>query len=120
MSKNRLNLRNFVYIYMQCNTKLHSFWRNFFFQNSSRLFIKLKLIFPHSFEVIIVGSGLAGLSAAAHLVENGVKEICVLEAKNSLGGRIRTIGVNGSPLELGAQYIHGACSANSVFNLANK
>ena len=105
---------------MQYNTKLHSFWRDFFFQNSSRLFLKLKLIFLNSFEVIIVGSGLAGLSAAAHLVENGVKEICVLEAKNSLGGRIRTIGVNGSPLELGAQYIHGACSANSVFNLANK
>ena len=42
--------------------------------------------YKNSFQVIIVGSGLAGLSAAAHLVENGVKEICVLEAKNSLGG----------------------------------
>ena len=76
--------------------------------------------YKNSFQVIIVGSGLAGLSAAAHLVENGVSDICVLEAKNTLGGRIHTIGVNGNPLELGAQYIFGACAANSVFNLANK
>jgi spermine oxidase len=72
------------------------------------------------FKVVIIGGGLAGLSAAVHLVENGVNDICLIEAKNSLGGRICTIGVEGNPLELGAQWIHGACTANSVFNLANK
>ena len=77
--------------------------------------------YRNNFKVIIIGGGLAGLSAAAHLVEHGgEKDICVLEAKNSLGGRIHTIDVNGRPLELGAQFIHGACNANSVFNLANK
>ena len=72
------------------------------------------------FKVIIIGGGLAGLSAAVHLVDHGVRGICVLEAKNSLGGRIKTVALDGSPLELGAQWIHGACAANSVFNLANR
>jgi len=72
------------------------------------------------FKVIIIGGGLAGLSAANHLVENGVSDICVVEAKSSLGGRIHTTFEDGNPLELGAQWIHGACNANSVFNLANK
>ena len=71
-------------------------------------------------KVIVIGGGLAGLSTATHLVDNGITGICVLEAKNNLGGRIRTVALNGSPLELGAQWIHGACAANSVFNLANK
>ena len=72
------------------------------------------------FKVIIIGGGLAGLSAAVHLVDHGVSGICVLEAKNNLGGRIKTVALDGSPLELGAQWIHGACTANSVFNLANR
>ena len=71
------------------------------------------------FKVIIIGGGLAGLSAAVHLVDHGVSGICVLEAKNNLGGRIKTVALDGSPLELGAQWIHGACTANSGFNLAN-
>ena len=76
--------------------------------------------YKNSFTVIIIGGGLAGLSAADYLVNHGAEVVCILEAKNSLGGRIHTIEVNGSPLELGAQFIHGACCANSVFNLANK
>lgn len=77
--------------------------------------------YQNSFKVIIIGSGLSGLSAAAHLVQHGEDDICVLEAQNRLGGRIlTTVGVNGNPIELGAQFIHGSCTANSVFNLANK
>ena len=74
-----------------------------------------------SYGVIVIGGGLAGMSAVEFLTNHGkVKDICVLEAKNVLGGRIRTIEVDRSPLELGAQFIHGACTANSLFNLANK
>ena len=72
------------------------------------------------YKVIVIGGGLSGLSAATHLVDHGISGVCVLEAKNNLGGRIRTVSLNGSPLELGAQWIYGACAANSVFNLANK
>ena len=75
---------------------------------------------PHCFRVVILGAGIAGLSAAYHLVEHGVKDIVVLEARERVGGRIHTIMHNGHPLELGAQWIHGGCPSNSVFNLANR
>ena len=74
----------------------------------------------NQFKVAIIGAGMAGLSAANHLIENGIKDIVVLEARDRTGGRIHTIKHNGRPLELGAQWIHGGCPANSVFNLANK
>ena len=74
----------------------------------------------NQFKVAIIGAGMAGLSAANHLMENGIKDIVVVEARDRTGGRIHTIKHNGRPLELGAQWIHGGCPANSVFNLANK
>jgi phytoene dehydrogenase-like protein len=42
------------------------------------------------FKVIIIGAGIAGLSAAVHLLENGVSEILVLEAQSAIGGRVLT------------------------------
>lgn len=72
------------------------------------------------FQVIIIGGGLAGLSAAVCLLEHGIDDFVVLEAQHRVGGRIHTVGQNKRPLELGAQWIHGACTANSVYNLANK
>ncbi len=43
------------------------------------------------FKVIIIGSGMSGLSAAIKLVENGIKDILILEANDRLGGRICTM-----------------------------
>ena len=84
------------------------------------------------YRVIVIGAGLAGLSAANYLVTQGgvaKDEVVVLEARDRVGGRIFSSGCHtsgpsgndsGRPLELGAQWIHGGCPANSVFNLANK
>ena len=44
------------------------------------------LISSHSFDVIVIGGGFAGLSAAARLSRNGAR-VLVLEAKSRLGGR---------------------------------
>lgn len=42
-------------------------------------------------KVIIVGAGMAGLSAGIHLFQNGVKDILILEGRNRIGGRILSI-----------------------------
>ena len=55
-------------------------------------------------DVIIVGAGLSGLSAAREVLDAG-REPLVLEADDRVGGRIRTEHVDGIPLELGAQWI---------------
>lgn len=63
-------------------------------------------------DVLVIGAGAAGLAAAAELNAAGLS-VCVLEARDRVGGRIFTRHeVNLSvPLELGAEFIHGESPA---------
>src|SRR5437879_9290414 len=58
--------------------------------------------------VIIVGAGIAGLTAAEELCAAGLRVI-ILEARDRIGGRIFTKydPVCGFPIELGAEFVHG-------------
>jgi polyamine oxidase len=56
--------------------------------------------------VVIIGAGVAGLSAARFLADRGLKPI-VLEARERIGGRIWTVNLDGHPIDLGASWIHG-------------
>jgi monoamine oxidase len=58
-------------------------------------------------EVIILGAGVAGLTAARDLTAAGVR-VLVLEARDRLGGRIMTRHTPEGPVELGAEFVHGA------------
>ena len=54
--------------------------------------------------VIVVGAGLAGLSAAGRLVAAG-REVAVLEARDRVGGRVRGGELAGHPVELGGTWL---------------
>lgn len=56
--------------------------------------------------VIVIGAGIAGLTAARMLHRSGI-DVLVLEASGRIGGRIRTDRSMGIPLEAGAGWIHG-------------
>src|SRR5579863_1086571 len=58
--------------------------------------------------VVIVGAGVAGLSAAIKLAGAGLA-VVVLEARERIGGRVYTRHVPGcdAPIEFGAEFIHG-------------
>lgn len=45
----------------------------------------------HDHKVIIIGAGTAGLSAANHLIKNGLTDFRILEAQHRIGGRIVSI-----------------------------
>lgn len=91
-------------------------------------------------QVIIVGAGMAGLSAFLKLTECGFTDVLILEASNRVGGRINTISFrkwnpymyfwlptfdcglfwkDHTYVELGAQWIHGR-KGNPIYELAKQ
>ncbi|XP_063909408.1 peroxisomal N(1)-acetyl-spermine/spermidine oxidase isoform X2 [Zophobas morio] len=68
-------------------------------------------------KVLIIGAGMAGLSAAYHLSKNGFNDYKLLEARKRVGGRIVQIKMGNEPVELGANWIHGVLG-NPVYELA--
>jgi monoamine oxidase len=44
-----------------------------------------------NYQVIVIGGGMAGISACVKLVESGVQNILLIEGSQRLGGRINTI-----------------------------
>lgn len=70
---------------------------------------------------LVVGAGVSGISAATRLEAAGYR-VTVLEARNRIGGRIdsRTLGSDGTIVDLGASWIHGSVgSANPINALAD-
>jgi monoamine oxidase len=67
-----------------------------------------------SYDTLIIGAGAAGLAAARQLQAAG-QRICVLEARERVGGRIATDRTYG-PVELGAEFVHGdrACTWQAI------
>src|SRR5436190_17298505 len=60
----------------------------------------------NTYDVVVVGAGMAGLTAARSLAEAGLK-VLVVEAQDRIGGRIWTRHVGDEAIEMGAEFIHG-------------
>ena len=94
------------------------------------------------YDVIIVGGGMSGVSTAYHLIVKGNRSqsmgsessddsaiqgsdacftgsVCLLEARNRLGGRIHAVELPSRTVEFGANWIHGVIG-NPIYELANK
>ena len=65
-------------------------------------------LWMEKFDVIIVGAGAAGLMAARILCSAG-KKVCILEARDRIGGRVHTLLKEGfsRSVEGGGEFIHG-------------
>lgn len=68
-------------------------------------------------KVVVIGAGVAGLTAASKLYQSGQVEVCVLEASERVGGRMHTVTMGETKVEFGASWIHGTVG-NPIFDLA--
>jgi phytoene dehydrogenase-like protein len=69
--------------------------------------------------VIVVGAGLAGLSAAHSLIEAGI-EVRVLEASTTIGGRVQTDEINGYRFDRGFQLINARYPEVEALHIIDK
>ena len=68
--------------------------------------------------VLIIGAGVAGLSAASHLRAAGI-EYLIVEASARIGGRARTVMLGSDAFDLGASWLHDA-ARNPLVALARE
>ncbi|KAH8371708.1 hypothetical protein KR093_008557 [Drosophila rubida] len=66
--------------------------------------------------IVVIGAGPSGIAAATRLVEQGFKNVSILEAEDRIGGRICTIPFGDSVVDKGAQWCHGE-TGNVVYQL---
>lgn len=58
-------------------------------------------------KILILGAGMAGLSAANHLIKNGCQDFKILEARSRVGGRI--VGI-----DIGSQKVSSMFSCSTT------
>ncbi|OKH68930.1 monooxygenase [Mycobacterium sp. SWH-M5] len=59
---------------------------------------------PTNADVVVVGAGFAGLTAARRLVQRGY-DVVVLEGRDRVGGRSSTATIAGVPVDLGGTFV---------------
>ncbi|XP_041371011.1 polyamine oxidase 6-like [Gigantopelta aegis] len=70
-------------------------------------------------DVIILGAGVAGITAAKTLSENNLNDFVILEGSDRIGGRIKHGIIGSNTVELGSSFIIGT-KGNPVWDLASK
>jgi len=68
---------------------------------------------------VIVGGGAAGIAAASRLITHGHRDVIILEARQQVGGRIRTAKDGSRVIEYGAEWIMGE-EGNVLYDLARQ
>ncbi|MFT4925094.1 MAG: monoamine oxidase [Phenylobacterium sp.] len=69
-------------------------------------------------KVVVIGAGMAGIKAANKLAKAGF-EVLVLEGRDRIGGRTWSNNAMGTPLDMGASWIHGIQN-NPIYALATE
>jgi len=79
---------------------------------------------PPGPKVLILGGGVAGVIAARTLHENGIDDFTIVEARDELGGRLKSLKFAGFTVEVGANWVQGTQTgsgpANPIYSLTQK
>ncbi len=69
--------------------------------------------------VVVIGAGLSGLTTAYRLAQKGI-DVHVYEARQRIGGRIFTVNMNNTQVELGGQNILDGGKAENIQKLISE
>ena len=72
-----------------------------------------------SLPIVVVGAGLAGLSAAQTLIDAGM-DVRILESSTTVGGRVQTDEINGYRFDRGFQLINARYPELEALNVIDK
>jgi phytoene dehydrogenase-like protein len=61
-----------------------------------------------SYDIIVIGSGFAGLVAARDISQNSKASVLLLEARDRIGGRTWTARIDNEDVEMGGTWVHWA------------
>jgi monoamine oxidase len=103
----RLHLFHTFIISMSRTTGYPSIWKSIalFLSCSSSIPGIHAAVVPETVDVVVVGAGLSGLTAARDLLAGG-KTVKVLEARNRVGGKVLNAKLkNGGVTEVGAEFV---------------
>lgn len=84
----------------------------------SSLVCAAEAILDKPYDVIIIGGGVSGLTAASKLQQKNYN-VLVLEARNRIGGRVWSVSPWGAALDMGASWVHGIKN-NPLTNIIKK
>lgn len=72
------------------------------------------------FPVLVLGAGYSGLSGAVEFLRNGFEDFLVLEGDSAIGGRVKNFDLNGTAIELGANWLSDISPVNPIWNIARE
>ena len=67
-------------------------------------------------DILILGAGMAGISAAKRLTERGLENFVIVEGADRIGGRVREVNFGGVNVEVGANWVHFSNMKKSEIN----
>ena len=63
-------------------------------------------VLKENYDVIVIGAGFAGLTAARDLTASRDLSVLLVEARDRIGGRTCTVKELGGEYEVGGQWVH--------------
>ncbi|XP_078594413.1 uncharacterized protein LOC144872227 [Branchiostoma floridae x Branchiostoma japonicum] len=68
-------------------------------------------------KVLVLGAGMAGISAARSLNQSGLTDFVILEGNSRVGGRVWKVPFGGKTINIGGNLVHGVSDDNPIWRM---
>ncbi|XP_066283182.1 uncharacterized protein [Branchiostoma lanceolatum] len=68
-------------------------------------------------KVVVLGAGMAGISAAQSLNQSGLTDFVILEGTGRVGGRVRNVQLDGRTVEISGNWVYGTSDDNPIWRM---